>query len=82
SRLMKEICEQEHQDAASLARDILATYKEAEDLINIGAYENGSNKNIDMAIEYIDKVNSFLKQGVNEKTEFEKSIIELKSIFK
>ena len=82
SRLMKEICEQEHQDAASFARDILATYKEAEDLINIGAYENGSNKNIDMAIEYIDKVNSFLKQGVNEKTEFEKSIIELKSIFK
>lgn len=82
SRLMKEICEEEHQEFASLARDILATYKEAEDLINIGAYEQGSNKNIDMAIEYIDKVNSFLKQGVNEKTKFEESIVELKNIFK
>lgn len=82
SRLMKEICEDQHQECASLARDILATYKEAEDLINIGAYENGSNKNIDLAIEYIDKVNSFLKQGVNEKTKFEESIVELKNIFK
>ncbi|MFR0019273.1 MAG: flagellar protein export ATPase FliI [Paraclostridium sp.] len=82
SRLMKEICEEQHQECASLARDILATYKEAEDLINIGAYERGSNKNIDMAIEYIDKVNSFLKQGVNEKTKFEESIVELKNIFK
>ncbi|WP_419741864.1 flagellar protein export ATPase FliI [Paraclostridium dentum] len=82
SRLMKEICEDQHQECASLARDILATYKEAEDLINIGAYEHGSNKNIDLAIEYIDKVNSFLKQGVNEKTKFEESIVELKNIFK
>ena len=81
SRLMKEICEEQHQEFASLARDILATYKEAEDLINIGAYEQGSNKNIDMAIEYIDKVNSFLKQGVNEKTKFEECIVELKNIF-
>ena len=81
SRLMKEICEEKHQVSASLARDILATYKDAEDLINIGAYEQGSNKNIDMAIEYIDKVNSFLKQGVNEKTEFEESISRLKNMF-
>ncbi|CEN21643.1 flagellar protein export ATPase FliI [Paraclostridium sordellii] len=81
SRLMKEICEEDHQQAASLARDILATYKEAEDLINIGAYENGSNNKIDMAIEYIDRVNSYLKQGVNEDTVFEDNISELKSIF-
>ncbi|CEP46752.1 ATP synthase subunit beta FliI [[Clostridium] sordellii] len=81
SRLMKEICEEDHQKAASLARDILATYKEAEDLINIGAYENGSNNKIDMAIEYIDRVNSYLKQGVNEDTIFEDNVSELKSIF-
>jgi flagellum-specific ATP synthase len=73
SRLMNEIAEDEHKNSASLARDILATYKEAEDLINIGAYENGSNKNIDMSIAYIDKVNDFLKQRVNENTPFENS---------
>lgn len=73
SRLMKEIGDENHNQAASIGRDILATYKEAEDLINIGAYENGSNKNIDTSIKYIDNVNDFLKQGVNEATSFEDS---------
>lgn len=73
SRLMKEIGSDEHNKAASYARDILATYKEAEDLINIGAYESGSNKNIDMSIKYIDIVNQYLKQGVNESMLFEDS---------
>ena len=73
SRLMKEIATDEQNKAASKARDILATYKEAEDLINIGAYEEGSNKEIDLAIKYIGKVNSYLKQGVNEVSQFELS---------
>ena len=73
SRLMKEIATEEQNNAASKARDILATYKEAEDLINIGAYEEGSNKDIDLAIKYIGKVNSYLKQGVNEVSQFELS---------
>lgn len=71
SRLMKEIADEKHNEAAAFARDILATYKEAEDLINIGAYEKGSNPNIDMAIKYIDRVNNYLKQGVSENTLFE-----------
>lgn len=73
SRLMKEIATEEHNKSASFARDILATYKEAEDLINIGAYEEGSNKNIDTSIKFIDTVNDYLKQGVNESTSFEES---------
>ena len=73
SRLMKEIATEEQNKAASKARDILATYKEAEDLINIGAYEEGSNKEIDLAIKYIGNVNSYLKQGVNEVSQFEVS---------
>lgn len=73
SRLMKEIATEEQNKAASKARDILATYKEAEDLINIGAYEEGSNKEIDLAIKYIGNVNSYLKQGVNEASQFEVS---------
>ena len=73
SRLMKEIATEEQNKAASKARDILATYKEAEDLINIGAYDEGSNKEIDLAIKYIGNVNSYLKQGVNEVSQFEVS---------
>ena len=82
SRLMNDICEIEHKAAASQARDIIATFKEAEDLINIGAYERGSNIKIDKSIEYIDKVNSYLKQGVNEKSSFEDNINNLKNMFK
>lgn len=81
SRLMNEICEDEHKKSASYARDIIATYKEAEDLINIGAYENGSNKNIDLSIKYIDKVNDFLKQRVEENTSFDNSKQMLSEMF-
>ncbi len=81
SRLMKEISEEKHNEAASYARDILAIYKEAEDLINIGAYEKGSNEKIDMSIKYIDTVNKYLKQGVNESTSFDVSKMLLINMF-
>lgn len=81
SRLMNEICDEEHKKVASYARDIMATYKEAEDLINIGAYESGSNRKIDLSIDYIDSVNSFLKQGINENTTYEENINNFKTIF-
>lgn len=82
SRLMNDICEEEHKKTASYARDLLATYKEAEDLINIGAYEHGSNPKIDRAIEYIDSINGFLKQGIDEKSSFEESVNSLLNIFR
>ena len=59
----------------------MANYKEAEELINIGAYEEGSNKDIDTAIKYIDKVNSYLKQNVNEVSDFNISKENLINIF-
>eukprot|EP00831_Metopus_contortus_P024318 TRINITY_DN21221_c0_g1_i2.p1 TRINITY_DN21221_c0_g1~~TRINITY_DN21221_c0_g1_i2.p1 ORF type:complete len:139 (+),score=14.87 TRINITY_DN21221_c0_g1_i2:23-418(+) len=54
-------------------RRVHGTYKEAEDLINIGAYAKGTNKKIDMAISYNDKLNQFLCQGIDEKCDFEES---------
>ena len=82
SRLMSTIAPKEHKQAASLARDLLATYKEAEDLINIGAYVKGTNPKIDMAIEYNDKLNGFLCQGIEEKAKFEDVQNRLISMFK
>ncbi|NFT91270.1 flagellar protein export ATPase FliI [Clostridium botulinum] len=81
SRLMNSIAPPEHIQAASIARDLLATYKESEDLINIGAYVKGSNKKIDLAISYHDKIEEFLRQTVNEKSNFEESIGYLISMF-
>ncbi|MDR5586501.1 MULTISPECIES: flagellar protein export ATPase FliI [Clostridium] len=81
SRLMNSIAPPQHIKAASIARDLLATYKESEDLINIGAYVKGSNKKIDLAISYHDKIEEFLRQTVNEKSNFDESISYLVSMF-
>ncbi|WP_297416957.1 flagellar protein export ATPase FliI [Clostridium sp.] len=82
SRLMSQIASKEHKEAASLARDLLATYKDSEDLINIGAYVKGSNKKIDMAIGYNDVLNKYLCQGIEEKSNFEQAEDALMSMFK
>lgn len=82
SRLMSSIAPKEHKEAASLGRDLLATYKESEDLINIGAYVKGTNPKIDMAIEYNDMLNKFLCQGIEEKAQFEDVQNRLISMFK
>ena len=59
----------------------MATYNEAEDLINIGAYKKGSNKNIDFAISKIDQVNDFLLQATHDKFSFEDEVAQLEDMF-
>ena len=80
SRCMSQISPKEQKAAAGKIKNIMATYADAEDLINIGAYKKGSNKNIDYAIEKIDAVNDFLMQQVDDKAEFDESIEQMKSI--
>lgn len=81
SRVMSSIAEKDHKTSANKLKNVLATYSEAEDLINIGAYKTGSNKNIDYAIEKIDEVNAFLKQDVYEKFDFNEVVSLLENIF-
>jgi flagellum-specific ATP synthase len=73
SRLFTEINDDPHQQAAGLMRNLMALYKDNEDLISIGAYEKGSNASIDKAIELQDMINSFLQQGIREATPFEEA---------
>lgn len=81
SRCMSSIVTDEHKKVAGKLRNVLATYNEAEDLINIGAYKKGSNKEIDYAIEKIGEVNGFLRQGVYEKFSFQEEEELLSGIF-
>lgn len=81
SRVMNQVVTSEHKQTAGKLKNVLATYQEAEDIINIGAYKNGSNPDIDFAISKIQQVNEFLMQDVNEKIEFEQEIAMLKEIF-
>lgn len=69
SRVMTDVVPKQHIAHANQMKEILATYAEAEDLINIGAYVKGSNPKIDTAIAMIEPVRSFLKQPVDEKTD-------------
>lgn len=81
SRCMSQIAGKEHKQAAGKLKNVLATYKEAEDLINIGAYKKGSNAGIDFAISKIDAVNAFLQQQTDESFGFEEEISMLGQIF-
>ena len=81
SRCMSQIVPKEHKAAAGKLKNVLATYNEAEDLINIGAYKSGSNKNIDYAIEKIDAVNDYLMQDVESKYDYEQELELLKELF-
>ena len=68
SRVMKAVVSSEHTRMAQKIRETIATYRDAEDLINIGAYKNGANPKIDKAIKMIDPINDFLKQKTEDKS--------------
>lgn len=82
SRCMSQITDKPHKEVAGKLKNVLATYTDAEDLINIGAYKKGSNKNIDYAIERIDAVNEYLCQQTDEKYTFEESLELLNKVFR
>ena len=81
SRVMSSIVSKEHKNLAGRLKNVLATYNEAEDLINIGAYKNGSNPDIDYAIRKIRQVNEFLCQGTDEKFTFDEEVELLGKVF-
>ncbi len=80
SRVMRDIISPRHLELVGKARSVLATYTEAEDLINIGAYAKGSNPKIDYAISKINQINEFLQQRFDETTPFAATLERLGSI--
>lgn len=82
SRVMSAIATKEHKALAGKLKNVLATYNEAEDLINIGAYKSGSNPEIDYAIRKIHAVNAFLRQETHEKFLFEDEVRLMEELFK
>ncbi len=81
SRVMSSIVSPEHKKAANTLKNVLATYTESEDLINIGAYKAGSNKEIDYSIQKIAQVNEFLMQETTEKFTLDETVELLRGIF-
>ncbi len=80
SRLFSTVAGKEHRSHAGKVRELLAAYEKAEDLINIGAYQMGSNRTIDLAIAHHEEIVKFLKQDRDEEAFFKDSIEQLLDI--
>jgi FliI/YscN family ATPase len=82
SRLMPQLVDTEVKNAAYEIRDLMATYKKSEDLINIGAYKRGSNPRIDESIDRADAINAFLRQRAEEPTQLSLTQHQLRELAK
>jgi flagellum-specific ATP synthase len=80
SRLMPAVVSENHRKAAMKLKEIYATYIDAEDLINIGAFSPGSNRRIDGAISLIDRIKNFLVQPIRQRTKLEETVRQLTGI--
>ena len=74
SRVMNNVVSKEHKEAAGKIRALLASYAKNEDLINIGAYQRGADPLTDKAIAIMDKIEGYLIQSTDEKTNYETSV--------
>jgi flagellum-specific ATP synthase len=81
SRVMNDVTTAAHQELAGKFKEAMATYRQSEDLINIGAYKEGSNPGIDYAISRIDGMMSYLKQAVHDPSTIQESLQHLKTLF-
>lgn len=81
SRVMTDVASEEHLKVASRFKEVLATYRQSEDLINIGAYKKGSNRGIDYAIDHFDQMQLFMKQAVHNPVMLEEAVQDLKVMF-
>lgn len=80
SRLFTEVASDSHIQKRREIVEMLADYRESQDLISIGAYQEGSNPKVDKAIKYHDKINAFLRQGMNESSSFDSVLASMNSI--
>ena len=80
SRVMIDVVDPEHRGGGARVREVLATHRDAEDLINIGAYVKGSNPRIDFAISRIEAIREFLRQDIGDRTDYSQTVGQLKAL--
>ena len=74
SRLFSEIADKNHIKCTKELIELLSEYREAEDMISIGAYSEGSNPKVDRAIQLKSKINKILRQDINETSQFDETL--------
>jgi flagellum-specific ATP synthase len=81
SRVMNDVTDKDHQELVGRFKETLATYRQSEDLINIGAYKHGSNPGIDHALSKYAQMVTYLKQAIHDPVPMQESVQDLKRIF-
>jgi flagellum-specific ATP synthase len=81
SRLMPQVISKEHLEWCHRFRSVLADYGKIEDLVNLGAYQKGHNRQADYAVEKIDPLNRFLRQEISELSRMEDGVRDLGRLF-
>ncbi|NQU25759.1 MAG: FliI/YscN family ATPase [Candidatus Nealsonbacteria bacterium] len=81
SRLMPDVTDEAHRQAAFVVRELLAAYRDHEDLISIGAYRKGTNRSVDVAVDLLDDMNRYLRQPVEQPSTFDETREGLKQLF-
>ena len=81
SRLFSALAGPEHKQLVAKIRDLMSTYSDAEDLIQIGAYAKGSSPQIDQAIQFNPEIQAFLKQAVSEESNFNRTLMDMGKVF-
>lgn len=82
SRLMTDISGESQKSDAAKMRNLLSVYYANYDLVSIGAYKKGTNPALDEALRKIEKINSFLKQEINDAFTFEETLTLMKEAVK
>lgn len=82
SRIINSLVDKDHLTIIGKVREVLSNYRKNELLVRIGEYKKGADRAADFAIDNIEKVNRFLKQGVDEKSNFKETAQQLKTLFR
>jgi len=80
SRVMNDVTDKKHQKESGKIRELMAAYRKAEDLVNIGAYRQGANPTIDRALAQIDPINRLLRQDIDENVSADAALGEMEKI--
>jgi flagellum-specific ATP synthase len=80
SRVMRDVVSREHRDAAGTVRELIARYRQSEDLILLGAYKQGMNKTLDRAVQAQEAINAYVRQDIDQSASFESSVQGLRAL--
>lgn len=80
SRVMRDIVGRAHYDAARKLLELVARYRQSEDLVVLGAYKSGMNVALDRAVQAQEAINAYLRQDIDQPAGLPSSVQQLEAL--